>query len=88
MKATKISALLMTVLFATAAFAADNKASIQVSRDVVVGGKTLTAGKYNVTWEGQGPNVDLSISHGKQVVQKLLLTCLIWRECQLTMPFR
>jgi len=71
MKASKISALLvMAVLFATSAFAAANKTSIQVTKDVVVSGKTLTAGKYTVTWEGQGQNVDLSVAKGKELIVK------------------
>jgi len=71
MKATKISALFaMTVLFATSAFAAANKTSIQVTKDVVVAGKTLPAGMYTATWEGQGQNVDLTISKGKDVLVK------------------
>ena len=71
MKASKISALLaMAVLFATSAFAAANKASLSISSDTVVGGKTLSAGKYNVTWEGQGQNVDLSVSKGKELIVK------------------
>ena len=37
---------------------------------MVVAGKTLTPGSYNVTWEGQGQNVDLSIAKGKEVVVK------------------
>ncbi len=69
MKASKFSVLLaMAVLFATTAFAAANKASVEIKRDTVVSGKTLSAGKYTVTWEGQGPNVDLSIAKGKQIV--------------------
>ena len=71
MKASKVSALLaMAVLFATSAFAAANKTSINVTKDVVVAGKTLSAGNYTVTWEGQGQNVDLSIAKGKEVVVK------------------
>jgi hypothetical protein len=71
MKASKISALLaMAVLFATSAFAAANKASVEINKDVVVGGKTLVAGKYTVTWEGQGQNVDLSVAKGKQLIVK------------------
>lgn len=70
MKASKIFALLaMAVLFATSAFAA-NKTSIELKRDAVVAGKTLPAGKYTVTWEGQGQNVDLSVAKGKEVVVK------------------
>jgi hypothetical protein len=71
MKASKISALLaVAVLCATSAFAAANKASIEISKDVVVAGKTLPAGNYTVTWEGQGQNVDLSLAKGKEVVVK------------------
>ena len=71
MKASKISALLvMAVLFATTALAASNKTSIEVKKDVVVGGKTLSAGKYTVTWEGQGQNVDLSVAKGKELIVK------------------
>jgi hypothetical protein len=71
MKASKISALLvMAMLFATTAFAAANKASVEINKDVVVGGKTLAAGKYTVTWEGQGQNVDLSVAKGKQLIVK------------------
>ena len=71
MKASKISALLaMAVLFATSAFAAANKTSINVTKEVVVAGKTLPAGTYNVTWDGQGQNVDLSVAKGKEVLVK------------------
>jgi hypothetical protein len=71
MKASKISAMLaMALLFAISAFAAANKTSIQVTKDVVVAGKTLSPGTYTVTWEGQGQNVDLSIAKGKEVVAK------------------
>jgi len=71
MKASKVSTLLaMAALFATSAFAAANKTSIHVTKDVVVAGKTLTPGTYTVTWEGQGQNVDLSVFKGKEVVIK------------------
>ena len=71
MKASKISVILaVVVLFAATAFAASNKASLEIPKDVTVGGKTLAAGSYTITWEGQGQNVDLSILHHKQVVVK------------------
>ncbi len=71
MKASKISALLaMAMLFATTAFAAANKASLELTRDAVVGGKALSAGKYTVTWDDQDKNVDLSVSKGKQLLVK------------------
>lgn len=69
MKAWKFSALLaMAALLAVPAFAAGNKASLEITRDTVVAGKTLSPGKYQVSWEGQGPNVDLSVAKGKEVV--------------------
>ncbi len=73
MKASKISALLaMAMLFATTAFAAANKASVELTSDAVVGGKTLSAGKYTVTWDDQDKNkdVDLSVSKGKELIVK------------------
>ena len=71
MKARKISALLATAVLLTAtAFAASNKTSVEIGKDVVVSGKTLSAGKYIATWEGQGQNVDLTLAHGKEVLVK------------------
>ena len=71
MKASKISALLgMTLLLAASAFAAANKTSIDVRENVVVAGKTLSPGKYTVTWEGQGQNVDVTVAKGKEVIVK------------------
>ena len=71
MKASKISALLaMAVLCATSALAAANKTSMEIRKDVVVAGKTLPAGNYTVTWEGQGQNVDLSLAKDKEIVVK------------------
>ena len=70
MNTWKISALLMmAILFATTAFAA-NKETVKVFDPVVVNGKQLPAGNYTVSWEGSGPNVDLSIARGKEVITK------------------
>jgi hypothetical protein len=69
MKASKFSALLaLAVLFAVPAFAAGNKASLEITRDTVIAGKRLSPGKYQLTWQGQGPDVDLSVTKGKEVV--------------------
>ena len=70
MKASKISKGLLlglALLLATSAFAA-NKGSFQVSDPVTVNGKQIGAGDYTVKWEGNGPNVELNILHGKNVV--------------------
>jgi hypothetical protein len=70
MKFTKISKGLLlglAVLLATSAFAA-NKGSVQFSDPVTVNGKELAAGDYSVKWEGNGPNVEVNILRGKNVV--------------------
>ena len=57
------------VLLASSAFAA-TKASLQLSNPVTVNGTTLQPGEYKVQWEGDGPNVEISILQGKNVVAK------------------
>jgi len=58
----------LAVLMATSAFAASNKGTLQVSDTVTVSGKQLAPGDYKVTWEGTGPNVEVKITKGKDVV--------------------
>ena len=70
MNALKISRGLLlglTLLLATSVFAI-NKGSLQVSDPVTVNGKQLSAGEYTVKWDGNGPNVELNILRGKNVV--------------------
>jgi hypothetical protein len=55
------------LLLATSVFAV-NKGSLQVNEAVNVSGKQLPAGDYTVKWEGNGPNVELNILRGKNVV--------------------
>ena len=59
--------LSLALLLATSAFAA-NKGSLSISSPVNVNGKQLQAGDYKVTWEGNGPNVELNIMKGNKVV--------------------
>jgi hypothetical protein len=58
----------LALLLATSVFAATNKGSLQVSDPLTVNGKQLPAGEYTVTWDGAGPNVELNIMRGKNVV--------------------
>jgi hypothetical protein len=58
----------LALLLATSVFAATNKGSLQVSDPLTVNGKQLPAGDYTVTWDGAGPNVELNIMRGKNVV--------------------
>jgi hypothetical protein len=70
MSVSKISKGLLlgsALLLATSVFAA-NKGTLQVDNPVTVSGKPLAAGEYTVKWEGAGPNVELNILRGKDVV--------------------
>jgi hypothetical protein len=70
MKASKISKGLLlglVLLLATSVFAA-NKGSVQLVDPVTVNGKQIAPGDYTVKWEGNGPNVELNILRGKNVV--------------------
>jgi len=60
----------LALVLASSAFAA-TKGSLQLSNPVTVNGTTLKPGEYRVQWEGSGPNVELSILHGKDVVAKV-----------------
>jgi hypothetical protein len=73
MKFATVSKSLMlglALLLATSAFAA-TKASLQLSNPVTVNGTALKPGEYQLQWEGSGPNVELSILKGKNVVAKV-----------------
>lgn len=59
--------LSLALLLAATAFAS-NKGSMQISTTVMVNGKQLAPGEYSVKWEGNGPNVQVSIMKGKNVV--------------------
>jgi hypothetical protein len=67
---SKSLALGLALLLASSAFAA-TKGSLEISRPVNVNGTTLQPGDYKVQWEGAGPNVELSILQGKNVIAKV-----------------
>jgi hypothetical protein len=58
------------LLLASSAFAG-TKANLQLSNPVTLNGTTLKAGDYKVQWDGSGPNVEVSILKGKNVVAKV-----------------
>ncbi len=60
----------LALVMASTAFAA-TKRSLQLTDPVTVNGTTLKAGDYKVEWEGNGPNVELNIIQGKNVVAKV-----------------
>jgi hypothetical protein len=67
---SKLITLALALLLATSAFAASDahKANLQVFDPVQVNGKQLSAGEYQLKWEGNGPDVQLNIMKGKKVV--------------------
>jgi len=73
MKFATISKSLMlslALLMASSAFAAE-KASLTLTHPATVNGTTLKAGDYKLQWDGSGPNVEVSIVKGKNVVVKV-----------------
>jgi len=57
----------LALLLATSAFAA-NQAFLQVHENVSLNGKQLAPGDYMLKWKGNGPNVEVTVVKGKDVV--------------------
>jgi hypothetical protein len=58
------------LLLASSAFAG-TKANLQLNNLTVVNGTQLKPGDYKLEWEGAGPNVEVSVIKGKNVVAKV-----------------
>ena len=56
------------LLTAGAVAAGTSKGTLHLYENVTVQGKQLAPGDYKVEWNGEGPNVQLSIEQGKQTV--------------------
>jgi hypothetical protein len=66
---SKLITLVLAMLVAGSVFAASNhKGSLQVFDRVQVNGKQLPAGDYTVTWDGEGPNVNVNIVRDGKVM--------------------
>jgi hypothetical protein len=67
-KSLILKTLILTMALATFAYAAGaaHKGSLHITAPVQVNGKQLPAGDYTVTWEGDGPSVNLHISRDRQ----------------------
>ncbi len=57
----------LSLLLSASAFAA-NRGSLELTNPASVAGKQLAAGKYNISWEGEGPGIQLNILKGNKVV--------------------
>jgi len=71
MKPTKYATLLFIIAFmsSTGTFAKDsNRHSVEISDSVQVGGAQLKPGKYNLQWQGSGPEIQVSFVHNRQTV--------------------
>lgn len=67
---TKSAVMGLALLFASSAFAA-SKANMTLNHATTVNGTQLKAGDYKLEWEGSGPEVQLSIVQGKNVIAKV-----------------
>jgi hypothetical protein len=60
----------LAVLLASSAFAA-SKANLNLQNPTTINGTKLKAGEYRLEWDGTGPNVEVSIKQGKNVLAKV-----------------
>lgn len=69
--ATVSKSLLMgaALLLATGAFAATAK--MELNNPTTISGTKLKPGNYKLQWDGTGPNVEVSVVKGKDVVAKV-----------------
>jgi hypothetical protein len=67
---SKSAVMGLALLLASSAFAA-TKASLSLQSSTTINGTQLKAGDYKLAWEGSGPNVEVSILQGKNVIAKV-----------------
>jgi hypothetical protein len=71
MKALRVSKGLIlgiALALATGALAEANKKTVKLFEPATIGGTQLKPGEYSVTWEGEGPSVELKVMQGKKVL--------------------
>jgi hypothetical protein len=66
MKLSRIASILLgtSLFFAVGAFAQE-KSTLTLAEKVTIQGTEIKPGKYNLQWDGAGPNVQVSIFQGK-----------------------
>jgi hypothetical protein len=60
----------LALLLASSAFAV-TKASLNLQSPTTISGTKLKAGDYKLEWDGSGPNVEVSIMQGRNVLAKV-----------------
>lgn len=59
----------LSLLLASSAFA-ETKASLHLNNPTTINGTKLKPGDYKLQWEGNGPDVEVSVMQGKTVLAK------------------
>jgi hypothetical protein len=59
-----------SLILASSAFAA-SKGTLELNRPLTVNGTELMAGRYTVRWQGTGPDVELRIMKGRDVLARV-----------------
>jgi hypothetical protein len=67
---TKSLVVGLALTLASSAFAA-SKANLTLNNPTSINGTSLKAGEYKLQWDGNGPNVEVSIMQGKKVIAKV-----------------
>jgi len=67
---TKSLVVGLALTLASSVFAA-SKANLTLNNPTSINGTSLKAGEYKLQWDGNGPNVEVSIMQGKKVVAKV-----------------
>ena len=67
---TKSLVVGLALTLASSAFAA-SRANLTLNNPTSINGTSLKAGEYKLQWDGNGPNVEVSIMQGKKVVAKV-----------------
>lgn len=66
--AVKVLVGVSVLMLAMTAVAGDHSGKFNLNTAAELNGKSLAAGDYKVSWEGQGPEVNVTISQGKKMV--------------------
>ena len=67
---SKSLVLCLALMLASSAFAV-SKANLTLNNPTSINGTKLSAGDYKLEWDGNGPNVEVSIVKNKKVVAKV-----------------
>ncbi|MCI0351874.1 MAG: hypothetical protein L0Z53_20835 [Acidobacteriales bacterium] len=70
-KGLKVLVVLSILTLALSAVAGENKGSFILPSAAQLDGKSLPAGEYKVRWEGTGPEVQVTVTQGKNTIATL-----------------